>query len=160
MKHTYMDQTDCTCSHDNDESCWVCRNIVNGGLGVCRVCGGAEGTLTTDCCGRRITPEEEDQIYRLGTLDFVSTRWVYSYPNPLHTIWNVSKKKEKIMTPKEMYTNLIVRSKKDPSVQIQLQVNNEDHTVGVVMNSGMELLVIETTVLSDMAMKFKPGELP
>lgn len=38
-------------------------------LGLCRVCGGAEGTLPTNCPSRRLTPEEEDAIYA-GKLDF------------------------------------------------------------------------------------------
>lgn len=38
-------------------------------LALCRVCGGAEGTLPTCCPGRRLTPKEEEEIYR-GELDF------------------------------------------------------------------------------------------
>jgi len=38
-------------------------------LGLCRVCGGAEGTLPTDCPGRRMSAEEENAIYN-GLLDF------------------------------------------------------------------------------------------
>jgi hypothetical protein len=48
----------------------------DGGLGYCAVCGGFEGTLTTDCCGRKLTPNEEDRIYRKGNLDFKDGKWV------------------------------------------------------------------------------------
>jgi hypothetical protein len=43
---------------------------------LCTVCGGGEGTLTTECCGRSITGLEEDQIYRQGHLDFKDGKWV------------------------------------------------------------------------------------
>ena len=47
-----------------------------GGLAFCTVCKGAEGSLTTDCCGRPITEEEEYKIYNLGILDFRDGKWV------------------------------------------------------------------------------------
>ena len=37
-------------------------------LGLCRVCGGAECSLTTNCIGRRLTNKEEDLICA-GELD-------------------------------------------------------------------------------------------
>lgn len=51
--------------------CFVC----DGGLGWCTVCNGFEGTLTTDCCGRKITEQEEKAIYETKTLDFVNGQW-------------------------------------------------------------------------------------
>lgn len=45
-------------------------------LSDCIVCGGFEGTITTDCCGRRLTPEEEDRIYNKSDLDFRDGQWV------------------------------------------------------------------------------------
>ena len=54
----------------------------DGGLFHCTICNGFEGSLTTDCCGRKITPEEEDKIYKKGTLDFVNGEWVHTAPNP------------------------------------------------------------------------------
>lgn len=47
------------------EPCMYC----DGGLFHCTVCGGAEGSLTEHCCGRRMTNEEEAAVYA-GTLDF------------------------------------------------------------------------------------------
>ncbi len=54
-----------------NERCIIC----DGGLSVCIVCGGAEGTLTTECCGKRITSEEEDAIYKAETLDYKDKKW-------------------------------------------------------------------------------------
>lgn len=56
----------------NEGDCGIC----NGGLALCEVCHGAEGSLTTDCCGRPITELEEYMIYNLGVLDFVNGQWV------------------------------------------------------------------------------------
>lgn len=74
MEHVWVTGDDCTC--DGDRRCWVCLNVVDGGLGVCKVCGGMEGDLTTECCGRKITKEESDLIYKEGVLDFKDGQWV------------------------------------------------------------------------------------
>ena len=66
-EHTWAVHKDC-----GNWSCPICV----GGLGFCIVCGGAEGTLTTECCGRKITKEEEDRIYKQGNLDFRDGKWV------------------------------------------------------------------------------------
>lgn len=58
--------------------CYTCKSE----LTYCEVCGGFEGTLTTDCCGRRLTQEETHRIYDLGNLDFRFGRWV---DKPNHT---------------------------------------------------------------------------
>lgn len=55
--------------------CYPCQ-FCEGGLSWCVVCNGFEGSLTTDCCGRKITDEEEDRIYKQGTLDFKAGQWV------------------------------------------------------------------------------------
>jgi hypothetical protein len=41
------------------ERCCICE----GGLYSCVTCGGAEGSLPTDCPGRRMTSEEQDEVY-------------------------------------------------------------------------------------------------
>jgi hypothetical protein len=53
-----------------------CRNhlclgcvFCEGGLASCTTCGGAEGSLTTDCPGQRMTVVAERAVY-LGELDF------------------------------------------------------------------------------------------
>lgn len=67
MKHTWYE-----CHEHHDHHCMFC----DGGLGLCTVCNGFEGTLTTDCCGRRLTEDERHRIYELGTLDFRNGQWV------------------------------------------------------------------------------------
>ncbi len=46
-----------------------------GNLASCTTCKGAEGSLTTECCGRPITEEEVHRIYEVGDLDFVDGKW-------------------------------------------------------------------------------------
>lgn len=65
-KHKYFE---CKCGKLGCQFC-------SGGLAFCTVCGGAEGTLTTECCGRKITKEEEDRIYKQGDLDFRDGKWI------------------------------------------------------------------------------------
>jgi len=65
-KHIWLKHTNCS-----DWSCPICV----GGLVLCTVCHGAEGTLTTECCGRPITEDEENRIYKLGNLDFIDGEW-------------------------------------------------------------------------------------
>jgi len=60
---------ECKCTK---EFCQFC----DGGLFACTVCGGFEGTLTTECCGRKLTKEEEDRIYNKADLDFKDGKWV------------------------------------------------------------------------------------
>jgi hypothetical protein len=66
MEHT---QYKCTCNHPG---CMFC----DGGLFHCTVCNGFEGTLTTECCGRKLTEEEEHRIYNEGNLDYKGGEWV------------------------------------------------------------------------------------
>lgn len=69
--------------HCNRQGCMYC----DGGLQSCTVCRGGEGSLTTECCGRRLTPLEEARIYDAGNLDFRGGKWVTrcNYPrNPIH----------------------------------------------------------------------------
>lgn len=49
--------------------------LVNGNLAFCTTCKGGEGSLTTECCGRLITPDEEEHIYEIGDLDFINGEW-------------------------------------------------------------------------------------
>lgn len=59
--------------HENCQElhCHIC----DGGLAVCTVCGGAEGSLATECPGVRQTAQQSDQIY-YGELDFKDGRWI------------------------------------------------------------------------------------
>lgn len=57
----------CTC-----EGAGTCTGCC---LFMCEVCNGAEGSLTTECCGRKLSIEEDESIYS-GKLDFVNGEWV------------------------------------------------------------------------------------
>lgn len=48
----------------------------DGGLSACTVCHGFEGTLTTECCGRPLTEDEEDRIYTKANLDYKDGKWL------------------------------------------------------------------------------------
>lgn len=54
-----------------DEDCSVCR----GELAYCEVCGGAEGSMPTDCPGVRMTAEQSDNVYARKQ-DFLKGEWV------------------------------------------------------------------------------------
>lgn len=73
MKHTWYE---CHGKHESP-GCMFC----DGGLGACTVCNGFEGTLTTDCCGRKMTEDEERRVYKEGTLDFQNGAWLELQPN-------------------------------------------------------------------------------
>jgi hypothetical protein len=55
----------------NDNECRIC----NGGLADCEVCNGAEGSLTTECCGRPLSSREQERIYK-GFLDYKDGQWI------------------------------------------------------------------------------------
>lgn len=55
----------------NDPDCFVCR----GGLALCTVCNGAEGSLPTDCPGRRMSAWEADEV-QASRLDYRGGIWV------------------------------------------------------------------------------------
>lgn len=54
----------------DDSQCRICA----GGLAVCDVCNGAEGSLPTHCPGRRMLPAEADAVYR-GHLNYIDGAW-------------------------------------------------------------------------------------
>lgn len=55
------------------EGCMFC----NGGLGLCVTCGGAEGSLPTECPGEQMTSRAQDEVYN-GRLDFRGGQWTSS----------------------------------------------------------------------------------
>jgi len=55
----------------HEEKC----NICEGGLGLCTVCGGAEGSMPTSCPGIRMTGTQADAVFA-GTMDYVGGRWI------------------------------------------------------------------------------------
>lgn len=52
------------------EDCYVCT----GGLALCTVCKGGEGTLPQECPGRMMTEEEEQDVMHART-EFFRGRW-------------------------------------------------------------------------------------
>lgn len=50
--------------------CMIC----DGGLFLCGVCGGAEGSLPSECPGERMTTAQEEAVYA-GRLDFRQGAW-------------------------------------------------------------------------------------
>lgn len=48
-----------------DPECFVC----SGGLGLCKICGGAEGSLTTHCCGHALDGDVHELVQG-GSLDY------------------------------------------------------------------------------------------
>jgi len=50
-------------------TCFACT------LSWCRVCGGAEGSLSSECPGRQLTQKEADAIYA-KTLDYINGTWI------------------------------------------------------------------------------------
>lgn len=53
------------------DGCAVCL----GGLAYCTVCGGAEGSMPTDCLGRFMSYDEVQRV-EAGTLDYIDGQWV------------------------------------------------------------------------------------
>lgn len=52
----------------------VCQ-FCDGGLALCVVCRGAEGSLPTECPGEPMTKAQEDEVYR-GVIDFRNGKWI------------------------------------------------------------------------------------
>jgi len=71
VKHIYDDKCKC----NNEDRCFVCY-----GLKYCIICKGAESSLTTECCERKLT-EKEDQDISHGRLDFINSSWIKKESN-------------------------------------------------------------------------------
>lgn len=63
--HLYEVHEKCEKAH-----CLIC----DGGLAVCTVCGGAEGTLTTECPEYPLTRVQQQEVYA-GRADFIGGGW-------------------------------------------------------------------------------------
>lgn len=51
-------------------TCRICARKVKH----CRVCNGSDGMLTTECCGRTLSENEEYEVY-CDKLDFINGKW-------------------------------------------------------------------------------------
>jgi len=83
LKHDFYTAADFM---DADPDSWGVRNIVEGGLAVCKVCGGGEGSLTTDCPGEKI-PYEKDQRVYAGKIDYREGQGWVPEKNPTNQAW-------------------------------------------------------------------------
>lgn len=63
LEHTYIDN----CGNPDCDTCPLCT------LTICKVCGGCEGSLTTECSGEN-TYQKEEYVYS-GKLDFRYGKW-------------------------------------------------------------------------------------
>lgn len=72
IEESMIEHTKYVCTR---QECYPCQ-FCDGGLFACTICGGFEGTLTTECPGRKLTPDEERLIYTEGKLDFRNGAWV------------------------------------------------------------------------------------
>lgn len=62
-----------TCRRNTDPSTPGCGECEHCCLAVCSVCGGAEGTLTTDCPGVKVSGERHEEVYETN-LDYTDER--------------------------------------------------------------------------------------
>lgn len=69
MKHIFLVHKPGECP--NEGHCQIC----DGGLGLCTVCGCAEGSLATECPGYQCHKTHGEAIYE-GALDFKNGEWV------------------------------------------------------------------------------------
>lgn len=67
---------ECSGGENCDCNGYVCR----GGLAYCDVCGGAEGSLPTDCPGKRLTADQQDDVYK-AKIDYIEPLgWIDRHP--------------------------------------------------------------------------------
>lgn len=55
----------------NDHDCFDRED----GLAHCKICGGAEASLPTNCPGTRMSEEIADEV-QAGKLDFIDGKWI------------------------------------------------------------------------------------
>ncbi len=73
-KHVLKGSPAAPCDCHKDEHRLSC-NICDGGLALCVVCGGAEGSMPTDCPGVALAGSTLEAIYA-GTTDFRDGEWI------------------------------------------------------------------------------------
>ncbi len=67
-------------AHCTREECYGCH-LCAGGLAVCQTCGGAEGSLPTDCPREWMGAEREEAVYA-GLLDYRRREGWITLPSP------------------------------------------------------------------------------
>lgn len=64
---------------NNCDDCYGCH------LQICSVCGGSEGSLTTECPGERMGYEKEQEVYKNGNIDYTLEKgWHDDAPHGTH----------------------------------------------------------------------------
>lgn len=53
------------------------------------------------------------------------------------------------MSSQRKNRSIIVRNRSDQSQQIQIVVDYEDQTIGVIQNKGMEMIIIDSVITKD-----------
>lgn len=66
-QHKLKTSADCGC---DNPFCFICE----GGLSVCKVCGGAGGDLPSECPGVKMSSTQRDMVYN-GLLDYRNGTW-------------------------------------------------------------------------------------
>lgn len=66
-EHIFVEHANCEEIH-----CPIC----DGGLAVCSVCDGAEGSLPSECPGSKMDGERQGEVYR-GLADFKNGQWTF-----------------------------------------------------------------------------------
>lgn len=72
-KHIFYSESDFPTPESRDTQHY--RHVVEGGLAVCKLCGGAEGSLTTDCPGIKVPYYVGQAVYH-KELDFRDGIWM------------------------------------------------------------------------------------
>lgn len=63
-------ESGCPAAQDEPRTC----NYCDGGLALCTVCGGAEGSMPSECPGRSMTHREQELVFS-GVTDFYDGSW-------------------------------------------------------------------------------------
>ncbi len=67
----------------HDGGCEIMHcHICDGGLAVCTVCRGGEGSLPTECPGQPMTGQQQEDVYA-GTLDYKESAGGWHIPPPV-----------------------------------------------------------------------------
>ncbi|MEW6115633.1 MAG: hypothetical protein AB1553_01875 [Nitrospirota bacterium] len=67
-EHQFITPAECDCGGTGH------CNICDGGLAICKICGGAEGSLPTECPGEKMIAHQDEAVYA-GKLDFFNGQW-------------------------------------------------------------------------------------
>jgi hypothetical protein len=69
MQHVFIEPSECDCR--GEAGCMIC----DGGLALCKNCGGLEGGLPSECPGVQMAAGQMDAVYQ-GRIDYRNGQWV------------------------------------------------------------------------------------